>query len=783
MKLLKSKSSLFILFYFCLFLISFFTVLAHSPDSGSCQNPGTTCSHTITTATANEYINRVYAKADPTAGTVSGQICISGGAFGSVDTVCSSFENNPQFGDGTMTLAAGPGYHNSLFWMTNSSGTGATSWEHRADIVYPPPTCSPSSQTVNTDQTATLNASGGDGSYSWSASGGSPSSGTGASFSTSYSSSGTKTVTVTSAGSLVVSCTVTVSSQWVNLNFVVKDNCGSGWPISGATVAIDRDFGNGTTRTTDGSGFANFGVNANTNIGWSVSKSGYDSKSGSVNSGGSGTTQNVTLTGGTCGTPPPTPTPTPPTGCQGDCSQFITQTVPACMRPGTSNSVSLTFKNNGTATWTAADNYRLGSQNPDNNYTWGINRVNLDSSVSPGQSKNFNFNVTAPSSQGTYNFQWRMLREGIAWFGDYTPNISVNVSNSCGGPPPPPPPPASCTDNSSATFTNPIPGTLSSGQSVNFTVRVNDSGDTRWYHGSVYQFLQQSNLSLVPSYGHLPGGVYPGDNVDWTFTLTAPSSPGTYTLNMRMIHYAGADYIKPDGTTCPGPSSNTYFGDTATRTFVVPSSTPTPTPTPTASNIRVTHPNYCVSGPAETVSWDYSDPSSSPQSAYRVQIDEEGSSFQSPEWDSGKVLCSDCRSNSTPQGLLQFNTTYKARVRVWNSSDLESNWVESGSWKTPQNAYPQVNFTWSPASPNPGNPVQFTDQTVFYDKGGGHRWNWFFGDGASLPQQNPRHTYVNTGVYNVTLTATDNKNQACSLTKPINIQKPNPIWKEVNPGG
>ena len=210
--------------------------------------------------------------------------------------------------------------------------------------------------------------------------------------------------------------------------------------------------------------------------------------------------------------------------------------------------------------------------------------------------------------------------------------------------------------------------------------------------------------------------------------------------------------------------------------------TPTVFPPDDPSNVTVTQPNYCVSGPAATVGWNYSDPSGSPQSAYQVQIDDQGS-FNSPEWDSGKVFCSGCRSNSTTQGILQFNITYRARVRAWNQFDAVSDWTVSDTWKTPPFAYPQVDFTFSPSSPIPNSPVQFTDQTAFYDSNpNGRRWSWLFGDGGSSTQQNPQHSYNQANNYNATLTATDNANQSCSVTEPVNVQVPNPIWKEVNPG-
>ena len=112
----------------------------------------------------------------------------------------------------------------------------------------------------------------------------------------------------------------------------------------------------------------------------------------------------------------------------GNNAQFVSQSVPASMAAGQTYPVSVTMKNIGTTTWTEAQQYRLGSQNPQDNGTWG-GRIVLASgeSIAPGASKTFTFNVKAPATPGTYNFQWQMLREGVEWFGDKTPNVAVNV--------------------------------------------------------------------------------------------------------------------------------------------------------------------------------------------------------------------------------------------------------------------------------------------------------------------------------------------------------------------
>ncbi len=207
------------------------------------------------------------------------------------------------------------------------------------------------------------------------------------------------------------------------------------------------------------------------------------------------------------------------------------------------------------------------------------------------------------------------------------------------------------------------------------------------------------------------------------------------------------------------------------------------------TNVIVTPPDYCMSGPAATIGWTYSDPSGSPQSAYEVQMDEQGS-FQDPEYQTGKVI-SGSNSNFTGQGILQFNKNYKTRVRVWNSYDQVSGWtVMSGNFDTPPYAYPQTDFYWTAngiqnnPSPPLNKPVTFTDTTVFQGNPNGRKWSWSFGETPPTTStlQNPSKTYSAEGSYYVTLTATDNANQSCTKTKgPLILQKPIPKIREIAP--
>jgi subtilisin family serine protease len=110
-------------------------------------------------------------------------------------------------------------------------------------------------------------------------------------------------------------------------------------------------------------------------------------------------------------------------------SEFVSQTVPTTMTGGEPYTVTIKMKNIGNTTWQAGTGYKLGSQNPQDNTTWGTSRAVLTDSVPPGGTAVFTFTVSAPGKAGSYNFQWRMLREGVEWFGQYTPNLVITVKN------------------------------------------------------------------------------------------------------------------------------------------------------------------------------------------------------------------------------------------------------------------------------------------------------------------------------------------------------------------
>lgn len=87
-------------------------------------------------------------------------------------------------------------------------------------------------------------------------------------------------------------------------------------------------------------------------------------------------------------------------------------------------------------------------------------------------------------------------------------------------------------------------------------------------------------------------------------------------------------------------------------------------------------------------------------------------------------------------------------------------------------AFFSINETWGPAPLT----VQFTDLSV----GTPGSWNWQFGDSTNSTERNPQHTYLNPGVYTVTLRASNSQsggigvwNNAVTVTNGI-VPKPTP---------
>ncbi len=184
-------------------------------------------------------------------------------------------------------------------------------------------------------------------------------------------------------------------------------------------------------------------------------------------------------------------------------SNFVSQSVPKTMMlPGEMMNVSITMRNLGPTTWTAGQQFRLGAIGNG----WEGGRAYLTSDVPPNTDVTFNFTVAAPSVPGNYNFRWRMLQEGVQFFGDASTNVPITVLSW---------------SNNAQYVSQSVPAAMYAGEPYNVSVTMRNAGNTTWPAGSTYKLGSQS----------------PQDNMIWGLNrvvLTQPVPPGgQVTINSR----------------------------------------------------------------------------------------------------------------------------------------------------------------------------------------------------------------------------------------------------------
>lgn len=123
-------------------------------------------------------------------------------------------------------------------------------------------------------------------------------------------------------------------------------------------------------------------------------------------------------------------------------NQFVSQSVPAAMLAGQTVPIEISFKNLGTRPWPIGIGLRLGSEAPQDNNQWGVQRVELPQETPPGGTATFRFNVQVPTQPGKRGFQWRMVHDGVQWLGEASKMVVVDVL----APEAPPPAPETTPD-------------------------------------------------------------------------------------------------------------------------------------------------------------------------------------------------------------------------------------------------------------------------------------------------------------------------------------------------
>ncbi|MCX6278758.1 MAG: PKD domain-containing protein, partial [Bacteroidetes bacterium] len=136
-------------------------------------------------------------------------------------------------------------------------------------------------------------------------------------------------------------------------------------------------------------------------------------------------------------------------------------------------------------------------------------------------------------------------------------------------------------------------------------------------------------------------------------------------------------------------------------------------------------------------------------------------------WNFGEPTSGVFNTSTLENPVHQYSSPgdYFVQLTVTNSNSCRKDTVK----KITVVPLPMVNF--SNSSPCSGEAVHFTDESTIY-QGTVSEWKWNFGDGTGdFLGQNPTHTFINPGPYNVTLTITTTGNcPPTSATKQILIK-------------
>ncbi|HEV2250834.1 MAG TPA: CAP domain-containing protein [Candidatus Limnocylindria bacterium] len=239
-------------------------------------------------------------------------------------------------------------------------------------------------------------------------------------------------------------------------------------------------------------------------------------------------------------------------------SAFVSESAWPTLAPGASATLTVTFQNTGTATWqrgVAGKQANLGL-NGDTvafaslgmNDGWlSANRLatTVESSVAPGQTGTFTFNVRAPAMPGAYRLPLRPVIDGVTWMDDAGVFMVIVSASSY---------------HSKWVSQSAYP-TLRVGQvSAPLTIAFANTGTSAWLRGAAGQEARLGiNLDDVTwsSLGvnwplrnrvatQTEATVASGQTATFTFQVKAPATPGVYSIHLRPV-IDGTTWMEDEG--------------------------------------------------------------------------------------------------------------------------------------------------------------------------------------------------------------------------------------------
>ena len=138
------------------------------------------------------------------------------------------------------------------------------------------------------------------------------------------------------------------------------------------------------------------------------------------------------------------------------------------------------------------------------------------------------------------------------------------------------------------------------------------------------------------------------------------------------------------------------------------------------------------------------------------------------EWDFG-----DGSFSSEQNPTHQYATPGEYRVTLRCTDDRGAS-EELSKPVQVSNSPPVACFDYVPQNPSTSDSVQFLDCSTDPD-GQIVAWSWNFGDGHTSSLRNPTHQFTQNGVYQVTLTITDNNGAQDQISQPVSVGNIPPV--------
>ncbi len=113
-----------------------------------------------------------------------------------------------------------------------------------------------------------------------------------------------------------------------------------------------------------------------------------------------------------------------------------------------------------------------------------------------------------------------------------------------------------------------------------------------------------------------------------------------------------------------------------------------------------------------------------------------------------------------------YNGTDNNRDGIGDTPYIISTSKDHYPLMNPVDLSPIADFIFNPTNPTTADTIQFLDNSSDPD-GFIISYNWSFGDGNTSNEQNPTHTYADNGLYNITLTVTDDYNISTAITRQL----------------